>query len=460
MTRCLFFPLLMTVLLVVVTGKKQHSNKECNGFIYLFFSFRLKLNALIGICFLAFMSSMPVFAQQDRTFQSIKTIDPAYTDFSDLNALKKAIGSNRVVVLAEQDHGDGSTLLAKTRLVKFLHQQMGFNVIAFEADFYTTEGLAKQNPGSFDKQFRGQLFPFWSATKEMDPFWRYIDSVNKKGKKIHLAGFDTQLNTDYARQHFSADVRKLMGRMSIGFDTISFYNILDTLLHGRNPAGISKEQQQFFFSCLDTMKKQQSKTSSPSLIEMIQFKAQQSFYRRYRERNMAVNLAHVVSQKYPNKKVIVWTASYHGIKDMEALWQYSVANEGRYSNAADKDSIEAMAQILQRKHHVPSYVLNMVSLSGSYTPTAWTGITNPPAAVSVSKGGVEDNIVQYAADYGFVNLRTLPPDHWLRQPIEMIPYLHHRNFKAVWPKVFDGLFFIKNMQPLTPIQVDRQNAQQ
>ena len=68
-----------------------------------------------------------------RNAIQINSIDPtiANDDFADLKPLKAAIGNSRIVVLGEQSHGDGATFLAKCRLVKFLHQRMGFDVLAW-----------------------------------------------------------------------------------------------------------------------------------------------------------------------------------------------------------------------------------------------------------------------------------------------------------------------------------------
>src|SRR5215510_15769157 len=66
---------------------------------------------------------------------SIRSIDPDDDDFSDLLFLKEKIGNSRIVVLGENTHSDGETDKAKVRMVKFLHEYMGFDVIAWEFNY-------------------------------------------------------------------------------------------------------------------------------------------------------------------------------------------------------------------------------------------------------------------------------------------------------------------------------------
>ena len=61
---------------------------------------------------------------------AIRSIDPDDEDFSDLAFLREQLSGVRVVLLGESDHGNGSDFKAKTRLIKFLHLKMGFDVLA------------------------------------------------------------------------------------------------------------------------------------------------------------------------------------------------------------------------------------------------------------------------------------------------------------------------------------------
>ena len=72
----------------------------------------------------------------EKNTNIIKTIEPDSLNFADLEVFGEAIGDSRIVMLGEQDHGDAPTFLAKTRLIKYLHEKKGFNVLAFEEDYF------------------------------------------------------------------------------------------------------------------------------------------------------------------------------------------------------------------------------------------------------------------------------------------------------------------------------------
>jgi erythromycin esterase len=66
----------------------------------------------------------------------VKNVEPANEDYSDLAPLRQSLQAVTVVGLGEPIHHDGSAFKAKVRLIKFLHQELGFGVLAFESGFY------------------------------------------------------------------------------------------------------------------------------------------------------------------------------------------------------------------------------------------------------------------------------------------------------------------------------------
>src|SRR6185369_9904206 len=66
----------------------------------------------------------------------VRTLDAGDPDFTDLDPIADAIGTARVVQLGEPSHGAGTAFSAKARLVQFLHQRLGFDLLIWESGLY------------------------------------------------------------------------------------------------------------------------------------------------------------------------------------------------------------------------------------------------------------------------------------------------------------------------------------
>jgi len=135
-------------------------------------------------------------------------------DFSDLQFLKTVIGNKRLVQLGESGHGVREFNMARTRLVKFLHQEMGFDVIAFESGLYECYD-AGQRAREFSTPLQmmySSIHGVWS-TAEVEELFRYTQSTKSTSRPLTLAGFDSQRSAAFQDFRRPAMFRSLMAHI-------------------------------------------------------------------------------------------------------------------------------------------------------------------------------------------------------------------------------------------------------
>jgi erythromycin esterase-like protein len=120
----------------------------------------------------------------------VRSIDAADEDFGDLEPLIAAMGSARVVQLGEPSHGAGASFAAKVRIIKCLHQRLGFDVLIWESGFYDVE-LAQAGMRSADDAItaagRG-IFSIWSAAAEVRHLFEYVKASQASTRPYEMAG--------------------------------------------------------------------------------------------------------------------------------------------------------------------------------------------------------------------------------------------------------------------------------
>lgn len=143
---------------------------------------------------------------------SVRTVDALDEDFSDLTAIAHAISDARVVQLGEPSHGAGTSFAAKVRLIKFLHQAMGFDVLVWESGFYDlerTEAGLRVGDDAVAAAQRG-ILNIWSASEECRPLFEYAKHSHAGSRPLVMAGFDMQF-TSNAFSDLAAELRSYAG---------------------------------------------------------------------------------------------------------------------------------------------------------------------------------------------------------------------------------------------------------
>jgi erythromycin esterase len=168
--------------------------------------------SLASLAFAAFAASPPPDELQKwitARAVPVRTVDAADEDFRDLEPLIDSIGSARAVQLGEPTHGSGAAFAAKVRLIKFLHQRMGFDVLAWESGLYDVHLTQAGMRAGADAVAAAQagILLVWSATEEVRPLFEYARASQSTGRPLDMAGFDMTMNAAYASDRFAADLR-------------------------------------------------------------------------------------------------------------------------------------------------------------------------------------------------------------------------------------------------------------
>jgi erythromycin esterase len=143
----------------------------------------------------------------------IRSLDPADDNFTDLEPLRKAVGNARIVFLSEEWHGSGATFRARDRVIRFLHQKCGFDMLAFESGLYDCrkawELLKEGKMPALDAASQG-IFQTWTGTEECRPLFEYLGKQARQPRPLGVCGFDCQFTGPASRRFLPAELAALL----------------------------------------------------------------------------------------------------------------------------------------------------------------------------------------------------------------------------------------------------------
>jgi erythromycin esterase len=111
----------------------------------------------------------------------------------DLAALPEVLGQSTVVAIGENSHYIREFALLRSRLLRLLVTELGFEVIAFESGFpegQLVDEWVRGGPGEVEEVAReGFTFRFGDAP-EMHDMLRWVRAHNAAGGRVRFAGLD------------------------------------------------------------------------------------------------------------------------------------------------------------------------------------------------------------------------------------------------------------------------------
>jgi erythromycin esterase len=408
-----------------------------------------------------------------RNATRIRSVDASGGDFRDLEPLRAALKGVRVVMLGEQAHGDGTTFRAKTRLIRFLHEEMGFNVLAFESGLYDC-------PKAWDFLVNGEdartalsrgVFRIWTQSREVQPLLDYLGQESKGAHPLEIAGVDGQTTGSAAVDFLVSDLTAYLARIDPKlvegeeWDRVAgVIALLNQSAWGTRKAPVpSASEQEAFARTIERWrssiaKRDRSPATKPwsgsfwrQVLASLRTFAEQEWRTDYsegagdgppavfsmRDVQMGKNLIWLASERYPKEKIIVWAATSHNARALHPIKTGDPESDRLYAGWTP------MGEIASRKLGNDLYSLGFISHDGEAARYHTANAT--PIAPS-SRDSLEDLFTRASFETAFLDFRHPPPGgRWLRTTLTAT-FLGHHEMHADWTRVVDGVVFIKRME--------------
>ena len=397
--------------------------------------------------------ALPLRTDLDQVVQRVVPIQVSAKDTTDLEPFRKAIGNARIVQLGELTHGDGTSFELKTRLVKYLHERAGFDVLVWESGFVECldldAGLRGKEP--LLDVARRAVFSHWSRGRESFGVFEYARASHSTRRPLLMAGFDIQSSGSEGNMTFLrladavltsadkdlrdrlAEIRKMPAADAREAAALNLAEEIQQTLEKNRPA-LSK-----------TLKPAELATLTQKVKSMVAYDAMMKAFLKYqqvqtgvefqvgynlRERANFENLAWLLENSFKGKKVIVWAHNAH---------VSNFGSDGIYRVAGPNDVVlDSTGRWLKERYGARLYSVGFVASGGQ-----WSWMGQPPQSFApAGPDSIESLIGRAAAEHAFLDLKGLkilldePMDGDLNRQDPQVN-------RIVWPRAFDGLIYIR-----------------
>ena len=393
----------------------------------------------------------------------LNSLDPADEDFSDLAPLAAAIGDADVVLLGEQTHFDGSTFLGKTRLIKFLHQEMGFDVLAFENPMFDMEQmrLAVQSGRPAIDAANTGMFGVWSRSSQMLPLFSYIDETSNSANPLIINGFDSQFSLPHSQEDLIPRFKQFLAANNFAGLTSAEWPAFESTLNdiinvigqgaGNEVPPAYETVRDQLLAELPNLAPADALFDNPGFWLQIVRNAEIERTRRalvaggqwgstnMRDGQMAQNLIWLKDTLYPNQKVIVWAATLHTMRRLPEL--------DTRTPTFSYEGIRTMGDPLHEHYGDDLYSIGFISGGGSFTNlfTGLTFIIDPPIVPSLEYLFLASE----SGPLGFLDLTSIPSNlPLLNEPLIGRP-VGHGDFQAIWQNHLEAVLYVDRVTTST-----------
>ncbi len=413
-----------------------------------------RIPAILVSCIFYLTQAAQLPAKEAAIIHTMTSVNPADSSQPDLSWLKERLKDVNVVMLGEPTHGEGNVLQAKTKLVKYLHEQLGFDIIAFESGFYDVHKAQLEiiKGQDFFSSLEKSIFPIWVNSKECRSLWNYLQANRSS---MQIAGFDPQITGAYGKNNMREDLEEYLASHGIQDDNMPDLDLFEDVIiymadNFRFPATIAYADYEkmvnnttallkkmkyhdladaqdglFWIQCLksclalavDYYK------NDPTSKTAETFKAKDS---NPRDAQMADNLLFLL-KKYPGHKIICWGATTHLMNNPASL------------DDPELRQFISMGQIVKRQPGIKAYAIGATTSSGQY------GIF----AEEIKKvDAAPEKSIEHTLETKNINYALIEFSSGMQQPVTCMA-IEHKPLSGDWSKVLDAVLYLKEVVPST-----------
>lgn len=452
------------------------------GHVVLNLRFRMGWLTRSVYCFVFLMTSLvippEVNARQASTEveSAVKWPDGSiiakYCDGSDcreaLDQFSEAIGDARIVLLGEPWHGDGGAIHLRGELIEYLHKEHDFDVLVFEADFFSTyraweraedadelRSLAAQN-----------VYPFWSASRASASLWNYAASVHDSDNPLHVAGIDVRLTGAIAQAEVTGFLKKMMSKVPdiSESDAVTVIELIGRTMEDERNYRPEDAEKEIFFRAMAELERfnagqdrEGDVTFRTQATRSIRSGAEFAWTFSGRDLAMAENLVWLMEHQYPGKKVIVASHNNHIITDK---WMYFASNDPNIRESLSKRTRKSIGKFTYlgeaiRKYYGPAVVsFPVIPNRGHFNADVFGALygmdpefKEPRELQPASEDSLEARLSAVGFKKAFIAFGDACSDKW-RAPSRVLGYMSPNELELNLCRGFDGLFFLEETSGL------------
>lgn len=316
-----------------------------------------------------------------KSSSQVKSISPNETNFDDIETIGKSIGEAKIVLLGEPSHGDGGAIQMKTRLLKYLHEKKGFDVLLFEADLYSILfGVSDmKDTTKINLMIKENIYTCWSESKVSQDLWTYYKKQLAGKNPISIGGIDCRHAGNFAKSTLVENLTSVLKTIDSEITSNNYKNFTKDIHYILKNEFSSKKdsvdidnfslqikniEESIKFSNLD------QRTRNLWLIEMSNLKGCFDLLINGKSRDivMAQNFLYLSKYIYPNKKIIVWSHNNHNVLDVNTYASFSPDFAKEWYENNTYQNFTYFGSNLFREFKSQIYSLAITSGSGNFSP--------------------------------------------------------------------------------------------